>query len=197
MGFKFKGFNPLLGYWRTMCERPTAAEAALEPAIAKLGERYRHQYPFWGLKYFADFALLDRKLIIEVDGASHDNPRQKEKDLQHALQVLELGWRIVRLTNEAALDDADEAVQFALAAANASKLVFPDKVSEAQAIQAQLDRLHQDYPYLLAESAKQSKRRSQSAIKAARTRRLKNQKAEKVAPTSSRSKRSTPAPAPA
>lgn len=188
MGFKFKGFNPLLGYWRTMCERPTAAEAALEPAIAKLGERYRHQYPFWGLKYFADFALLDRKLIIEVDGASHDTPKQKEKDLLHELAVLELGWRVVRISNEAALANPQEAVKVAL-------VTPPSKEWREQWLKEALARLHQNYPSLLAESAKQSTRRSQSAIKAAQTRARRKAKAEKAVRADRPSRRAAPAPA--
>lgn len=190
MAFTFKGFNPLLGYWRTMCERPTAAEAALEPAIAALGERYRHQYPFWNLKYFADFALLDRKIIIEVDGDSHNTPRQKEKDLLHELAVLELGWRIVRVSNEAALANPSQALKVAL-------VPPPSKEWRAEWLKEALARLRQDHPFLLAEAATQSKRRTQSAIKAAQTRASRKAKAEKAAPTSPRSKRAAPAPAPA
>lgn len=166
MGFRS---NPLLGYWRRMCEEPTEAEAALEPAIAALGERYRHQYPFWDFKYFADFALLDRKLIIEVDGDSHDRPAQKEKDLQHELKVLELGWRVVRLTNEAALEDPE----FAVKAAIATDEIALDTVDVKTRLEAQLAQLHRNYPALLAAAAKRSKRRRQSALKGAAVRRAK------------------------
>lgn len=160
--------NPLLGYWKRGCEKPTAAEAALEPAIAKLGERYRHQYPFWSLKYFADFALLDRKIIIEVDGDSHDKPEQKEKDLLHELQVLELGWMVVRVTNEQALRNPEEAVQVALGYLQGKS---PDiNVLRLQLTEA-LARLHQNYPHLLAEAATRSKSRRQSGLKGAQKRR--------------------------
>lgn len=149
------GGNPLLGYWRRMCAEPTAAEAALEPAIAALGERYRHQYPFWGLKYFADFALLDRKLIIEVDGASHDKPAQKEKDLKHSLEALKLGWVVVRTTNELCLKDPAWAIEVALA--DEEHLRHTDDLAAQWT--AALARLHQNYPHLLAAGAKKSKPR--------------------------------------
>lgn len=152
------GGNPLLGYWRRMCEQPTTAEAALEPAIAALGERYRHQYPFWGLKYFADFALLDRKLIIEVDGASHDKPAQKEKDLKHSLEVLKLGWYIYRCSNEWATKYPEESVDIALQ--HLAEFGRPqNREFLAEWYQGQLVQLHLDYPALLAVVAKKSRPR--------------------------------------
>lgn len=163
--------NPLLGYWRRGCEFPTKAEKAVEPSIAALGERYRHQYPFWNHKYFADFALLDRKLIIEVDGDSHDIPEQKEKDLLHELQVLELGWRVVRITNDDALYRPSISVQKAILAAEDDLLWFPDKAAVSLRLTARLGQLHRDYPHLLVAAAKQAKRRSQSGLKGAKTRR--------------------------
>lgn len=158
--------NPLLGYWRKGCESPTAAEAALEPHIAALGERYRHQYPFWGIPYFADFALLDRKVIIEVDGDSHDRPEQKEKDLEHTLKVLELGWRVVRVTNEQVLRDPAGALQLALR----SRLESPDILLEEIQLKGRLELLRQNYPELLDLRAKRSKSKSERSKAAARTR---------------------------
>jgi hypothetical protein len=77
--------NKLLSYWYRNYMHPTKAEASLETAVATLGEPYRTQHPFIALSHFADFALLDRKLTIEVDGDSHDRPDQKEKDLLHMI----------------------------------------------------------------------------------------------------------------
>jgi very-short-patch-repair endonuclease len=108
--------NPLLGYWQRLYDDMTPAEVALEPAIAALGERYRSQHPFWGLKHFADFALLDRKLIIEVDGSSHNTPSQKKKDLEHTLALKSLGWEVVRVSNEQAQAVPAETVAWCLRA---------------------------------------------------------------------------------
>lgn len=148
----------------------TEAEKALEPAIAALGERYRVQYPFLALKYFADFALLDRKIIVEVDGDSHNTPAQKEKDLQHALQVLELGWVIVRVTNEQASQNPEKTVKIALEVAGYLELP-QSKDEQVRELTAQLDRLRQDYPVLLAAAAKRAKSRRQSALVGAKLRR--------------------------
>lgn len=86
--------------WYWLYSGQTAAELALEPEIAAMGVRYRAQHPFPGLKHVADFALLDSKLIIEVDGASHEKETQKAKDAAHTLGLHLRGWRVLRCKNE-------------------------------------------------------------------------------------------------
>jgi len=158
--------NPLLGYWLRMTMNPTKAEAALEPAIAALEEPYRFQYPFMDIKYFADFALLDSKIIVEVDGASHDRPDQMEKDLLHEIQVLKKGWRVTRTTNEQALRSPEVAVAQALA----EKHLSLDTETRVEQLTALLSRLHSDYPHLLVAAAKKAKHRAQRAKVGADTR---------------------------
>lgn len=93
----------LFKFWFHLLTNMTKAELALEPAIAALGKRYRSQHLFPGLKHVADFALLDEKIIIEVDGPSHQEPKQRRKDATHELALRRLGWRVVRCTNEDAI----------------------------------------------------------------------------------------------
>lgn len=138
----------MLGYWYRLYSNMTNAETALEPAIAALGERYRSQHPFLKLKLFADFALLDRHLIIEVDGASHDTPSQKKKDLVHMLALRSEGWNVVRVSNEFATVDPVGAVSACLRA--------PQTTLEE--LQADLERLLQNYPHLAVVAAKRPKR---------------------------------------
>lgn len=140
----WKRHNPLLGYWQRLYDDMTPAEVALEPAIAALGERYRSQHPFWGLKHFADFALLERKRIIEVDGDSHDKPSQKKKDLEHTIALKSLGWDVVRVSNEQALANPAGTVAAALQAT-------PQTTAQ---LQAELQQLLQNYPSLLVEKPK-------------------------------------------
>ena len=147
--------NPLLGYWRRMCAEPTEAESALDPAVAKLGYAYRFQHPFWEYKYFADFAVLPLKLIIEVDGDSHDRPSQKEKDLKHALQVLDDGWVVARVSNELAVQNPGAAAAQALAYYQDWK----DRKEElGTLLRVSLDRLHATHPALLSPKPKRARR---------------------------------------
>lgn len=91
--------------WYYLYNKQTAAELAIEPAIAALGRRYRAQHPFPGLKHIADFALLDDKIIIEVDGASHQEEGQIRKDITHTLALARQGWRVVRCKNDQAITE--------------------------------------------------------------------------------------------
>ena len=145
----------MLGFWYRLYHNMTPAEKALEPAIAALGERYRSQHPFLKHKLFADFALLDRQRIIEVDGASHDTPRQKWKDLQHMLALKADGWDVIRVSNDAATVAPVETVETALKA-------LPQTVEQ---LQASLSRLVKDYPQLLKEPVRRAKKQSKKRRK--------------------------------
>lgn len=134
----------LLGYWYRLLNNMTAPELALEPAIAALGERYRAQHLFIALRHIADFALLDRKLIIEVDGNSHNTPRQREKDLEHTLALQVLGWTVFRCSNEEAMRAPWETVRAALGAVQTAP----------EGLQAALQSLRQSHPQLLEKPAK-------------------------------------------
>lgn len=152
----------LLRYWARLYANPTKSEIALEPAIAALGEPYRAQHPFFGLKHIADFVLLRRKLIIEVDGSSHDTPVQKKKDLEHTIALKALGYEVVRITNEQAQAIPVEIVSDCLTRT-------PQTI---QQLQTALERLRQDYPDLFVPKAKKPKRqkRRRKATRAAGTR---------------------------
>lgn len=104
----------MLRNWARLYVSMTKAEVLLEVEIAKLGERYRSQHPFFAFWHIADFALLDRMLIIEVDGASHNTPAQKQKDHQHTLALMERGWRVARITNDQVFDNPKNALLDAL-----------------------------------------------------------------------------------
>lgn len=148
--------NPLLGYWKRMCAQPTDAEAALDPAVAALGVPYRFQYPFWEHKYFADFAVLPWRLIIEVDGDSHNKPSQKEKDLKHALQVLDDGWVVARVSNELAMKCPEAAVEQAV---EYYREWGPKKAELGTLLRVTLDRLHKCFPALLDPEPKRARLR--------------------------------------
>lgn len=91
--------------WAKLYSNPTKAEAALEPAIAALGIRYRFQHPLWGLRVFPDFVLLDAKIVVEVDDPSHNRTANRKKDAERTKNLNRHGWRVVRCTNDEALQD--------------------------------------------------------------------------------------------
>ena len=64
------------------------------------GLKFRRQHPIG--PYFADFACVARKLVIEVDGEHHT--LQLEADSRRTDFLEQAGWRVVRFS-------ASEAVQ--------------------------------------------------------------------------------------
>jgi very-short-patch-repair endonuclease len=61
----------------------------------QLGVRFRRQQAI--ADFIVDFVSIDLKLVIEIDGDSHDD--KKEYD-EHRSKVLnELGFKVIRFTN--------------------------------------------------------------------------------------------------
>jgi very-short-patch-repair endonuclease len=66
------------------------------------GFKFRRQVPID--RYFADFACWDAKLVVELDGASHEDRALHDEARTEALQGC--GFRVLRFDNEFVLADA-------------------------------------------------------------------------------------------
>ncbi|MFN8300628.1 MAG: class I tRNA ligase family protein [Chitinophagales bacterium] len=84
-------------------KNPTEAEAKLWDELRgeKLGYKFRRQHLIG--KWIVDFACLREKLVVEVDGSIHDN--QKEQDAGRTLELEQLGFTVIRFTNDEVLND--------------------------------------------------------------------------------------------
>lgn len=90
---------------RSLRKQMTPPEARLWVALRALrteGFHFRRQAPLFG--YFADFACLKHRLIVEVDGSSHSSGPQAEHDRQRDAALARHGFRTLRY---AALDIRD------------------------------------------------------------------------------------------
>lgn len=103
----------LLKNWARLYSNVTPAELAFERTLVTLNERYRAQHPFFGQYFIVDFALLDRKLIIEIDGKSHTSIEAKKKDADRDAKLVSLGWSVGRVTNEEVFDNPKRALSLA------------------------------------------------------------------------------------
>lgn len=144
--------NPMYAYQAWSLANPTRHEEIVERAVARLGERYRTQHLFMRLYHLADFALLDSKITIEVDGKSHDEPEQKAKDLRHMIGLKNLGWTTVRVTNSEVEAYGDDIANLALSRVASSRQTTVEDLQEA------LAQLHRRYPELASLPAKQTRR---------------------------------------
>jgi very-short-patch-repair endonuclease len=84
-------------------KKATEAEKKLWNEIRnrKLEYKFRRQHPIDN--YIADFICLEQKLIIEVDGGYHT--QTKEYDDARTAVLNELGYRVIRFTNEEVIND--------------------------------------------------------------------------------------------
>jgi len=73
----------------------------------ELALKFRRQHPIH--PYIADFACVACKLIIEIDGESHDT-RQKH-DVARSHYLNDLGYTVMRFTNEAVYQNREGVLQ--------------------------------------------------------------------------------------
>ena len=65
--------------------------------------KFRRQHPIG--PFFADFACVERKLVIEIDGSYHDACGQQDVDREAYLR--RLGWKVIRFTAEDVTSDVE------------------------------------------------------------------------------------------
>jgi primosomal protein N' (replication factor Y) len=77
----------------------TDAERALWHALRRnaLGANFRRQHPI--PPYIADFACVEARIVVEVDGGQHGGPRDTTRDA--AMRAA--GWRVLRFWNDEVL----------------------------------------------------------------------------------------------
>ena len=85
---------------RKLRRRQTIAEEILWRALRdrQLGAKFRRQVPVGA--FIADFACLEAKVIVEVDGPSHETAVGQVRDAWRDRWLRDNGWRVVRVTNE-------------------------------------------------------------------------------------------------
>ena len=84
----------------------TPAERILWEALRgrKLdGFKFRRQYPVG--RHILDFACVEQKLVIELDGKHHESDAQYTYDQERTEHLEGYGYRIVRFGNEAVFAD--------------------------------------------------------------------------------------------
>ncbi len=99
--------------WKT--NRARVLRSATTSAEAVLWQRLRsrrfhslkfvRQFPIGN--YIVDFACRDRKVIIEVDGATHSEPSDLMADERRTKELMSLGYRVFRVWNGSVYDNLD------------------------------------------------------------------------------------------
>ena len=96
---------------KQMRKEYTEAEGILWEALRgeKLEVKFRRQHPIDA--YIADFICLQKRLIVEVDGGYHETKEQQEYDQARTKVLEEIGFKVIRFTNNAVVNDLKTTVQ--------------------------------------------------------------------------------------
>jgi 5-methyltetrahydrofolate--homocysteine methyltransferase len=101
----------MVGAARELRKNPTEAETVLWEALRRKqaeGMRFRRQRVIG--PYIVDFCCLDKKLIVEVDGAHHYEDEGKVYDSDRTAFLEGHGFRVMRFENADVLNDVDGVV---------------------------------------------------------------------------------------
>ena len=77
------------------------------------------EYPVF--PYFIDFAFVDEKLAVEIDGSQHLEEERKNKDRKKDKKLTENGWRILRISAIEVTHDGTKALKALLEMLNSDK----------------------------------------------------------------------------
>ena len=90
---------------------PTEAESMMWYVLknSNLGVRFRRQYIIG--EFIADFACIEKGIVIEIDGGYHQLPEQQISDEQRTQWLQSHGFNVLRFTNEDIIGDIDYVIE--------------------------------------------------------------------------------------
>ena len=109
----FQGASPeIFARAKVLRKNMTPAEKVLWQRLRNHqidGFYFRRQHP---IKYFiADFYCAKADLIVELDGGIHNNPDNKEWDINRTAELEKSGITIIRFTNEEVMTDTENVIR--------------------------------------------------------------------------------------
>jgi len=99
----------ILTYARKMRRCDTRAEKRAWVLLRDrrmLGLKFRRQFEI--ANYIVDFYCEELRLIVELDGGVHCDPRQARNDAIRDIHLQDLGYRVLRVPNEMVLRAPDQ-----------------------------------------------------------------------------------------
>jgi very-short-patch-repair endonuclease len=101
--------NKLKPFAQNLRNDGTKAEACIWKYVLRAGMmkgyKFRRQRPV--LNYIADFMCKELKLIVEIDGITHDDELVQAKDLEKQKALEKAGFTVLRFTDNEVLNHID------------------------------------------------------------------------------------------
>jgi very-short-patch-repair endonuclease len=95
---------------RRLRKNKTLGEKAMQEyprSLRPFGAHLRREVPIG--PFIVDFAWLSARIVIEVDGASHDLPGRSERDGERDIFLHSQGFRVIRLRDADVIANAAKA----------------------------------------------------------------------------------------
>jgi len=125
-------YNSLKEFAGTHRSNPTMAENFLWGQLSNKqlqGIKFRRQHIID--RFIADFISLENKLIIEIDGLYHQLPEMKISDSERTNALNNLGFDVIRFTNEEVLNAPEKVKETILdRIANKQRNLLPPKINK-------------------------------------------------------------------
>ena len=102
---------------KTLRAAQTGAEAKLWRVLRNRqlnGRKFRRQWPID--RYVVDFACIEAKLVVEVDGATHGSQAAMALDAERTGWLARCGFEVIRITNAEIAENLDGVRETILAA---------------------------------------------------------------------------------
>jgi very-short-patch-repair endonuclease len=117
-----RGGSPMRNNARRLRRNMTDAEQALWRELRRnsLGWRFRRQCPI--PPYIVDFACIEARLIVEVDGGQHARPGDHDR---RDATLHRKGWRVLRFWNNEVLENRAGVLQTISEALGAWPSIYP------------------------------------------------------------------------
>lgn len=117
---------------KEMRNNPTEPEKRLWRLLSRkqIGAKFRRQSVI--PPYIADFLCPELKLIVEVDGDTHDQP----VDLRRDAALAALGYRVLRFTNADVISNMDGVVAVISETVGSLRAPHPDPSPEGEGLAA-------------------------------------------------------------
>ena len=78
-------------------DMPPAERRLWFDGLSTLPHKFRRQRPIGA--YIVDFYCAAAKLVIELDGATHDDPHAQQRDLLRTKYLESVGLKVIRFAN--------------------------------------------------------------------------------------------------
>ena len=107
---------------RRLRQTQTTPEARLWALVRNRqldGYKFRRQLPID--RYIADFACVEARLVVELDGEVHDDEDIILRDVARTEVLEACGYVVLRLQNEAVMTDPGGVVEILIAALRTAK----------------------------------------------------------------------------